>query len=119
MTNKTRQSAKKKLLEVLANNPNVEFACKQAGIGRATYYRWREESEEFEEAADLAKAQGRDRINDLAESKLVTGINNGEFRFIKYWLDHNHHRYIHKKRVNLPFRRPIMRHRFLSPFYDE
>jgi len=119
MTDKSRAKVKKQLLEALAATPIVETACKKAGIGRATYYRWREQSERFEEDADLAIAQGRARINDLAESKLISGVNDGDFRFITYWLKHNKSRYMRIKRELLPFKRPLTRFRFLSRTYDD
>jgi len=119
MTEKSREKTKNLLLEALASSPNVEFACKKVGIGRATYYRWREDSEEFEEEADLAIAQGRSRINDLAESKLISLIHSEHFPAIKYWLEHNKSRYIRKKKEIISFRRPFERTRLFSLFKDD
>ena len=45
---------KKQLLERLRKTPIVEIACKQVGLPRATYYRWRKDDEAFAEACDEA-----------------------------------------------------------------
>jgi len=104
MTEKAQEKLKAKVLAELAVNPIVEQACKRAGLSRATYYRWLED-EDFGEATELAIAQGRDRVNDMAESQILKGIGDNEFRYVKYWLDHNHRRYI----VKVPARRPFKR----------
>jgi hypothetical protein len=67
------------------------------------------EDEQFSDDVDLAIAQGVDRMNDMAESQLIKGVGNGDFRFIKYWLSHNHRRFVVKKRVKRPFRLLRMR----------
>ncbi|HEU4966406.1 MAG TPA: phBC6A51 family helix-turn-helix protein [Candidatus Saccharimonadales bacterium] len=85
------QSAdKKKLLEKLRKMPIVEVACKQIGLPRATYYRWRKDDEVFAEACDEAIAQSADRINDLAESQLIAAIKDKNMSAITFWLKHHH-----------------------------
>lgn len=97
------------LLKELTKTPIVGTACQRAGISRATYYRWREESRDFEDRADFALAQGQDLINDLAESKLLQQIQTGHPWAIQLWLKRHHHRYMHKPSSPLPFRRPMER----------
>lgn len=104
MAEKNRAYQKAKILEELALNPIVEAACRKAKLPRSTFYLWCTEDEVFEDAVVFAKAKGRDRINDMAESQLIKGIGNGEFRHIKYWLDHNQARYISKRTAKRPFK---------------
>lgn len=87
---------KKNFIEQIEQMPNVQIACKKVGLPRATYYRWRQEDEEFREMADEALERGVDVINDLAESKVISGVNKGEHRYVFYWLSHRHP--IYKKR---------------------
>lgn len=103
MTDPQRARARQTILLELAKTPLVETACKKAGISRATFYRWRADDEDFEDNTDFALAQGRERINDLAESRLIQGLDRGELSYIRYWLNHNHHRYVQRKRVPLPY----------------
>lgn len=95
---------KSKVLEQLTLSPIVEAACRKAGLPRATFYRWCEDDDIFAENVVLAKAQGRDRVNDMAESQIMKGIQSGEFRYVKFWLDHNSSRYIKKKPAKRPFK---------------
>jgi hypothetical protein len=82
---------KQKVITHLRQMPIVQVACQRAGISRATYYRWFKEDEQF--AADCVEAlsNGVSLINDLAESKLIQGINEGKPVFVMGWLN-NHHR---------------------------
>ena len=98
-----QQRVKDRILKELAIHPIVETACKKANVSRATYYRWLEEDPEFEAESEMALARGRDRINDIAESQLMRGINDGQFRFVKYWLSHNHRNYVAQKPVYRPY----------------
>lgn len=84
------------LLEELRKIPNVSLACERVGISRNTFYRWLQEDAEFKKQIEQAHELGIDSINDLAESKLVQHINNGNIQAIKYWLGNN------KKNYRLP-----------------
>lgn len=81
------------LIEQLRKSPVVQVACDKCGIGRTTYYRWRKDDYNFATKADEALEEGRALINDLAISKLVQKIGEGDFNAIKYWLSHNHKRF--------------------------
>lgn len=105
MSESRRNSRKARLLKELAITPIVQIACSRAGVSRATYYRWREESIDFEEQADLAQAQGEDMINDLAESKLIESIKDKNLSAIKYWLSQHHHRYFKVPLSPVPYKR--------------
>lgn len=84
---------KKALLDYLHKTPIVEVACKQTGVGRSTYYRWRKDDEEFAEAADNAIEQSTGVINDMAESQLIKAIKNNNMTGIMFWLKSRHPRY--------------------------
>lgn len=86
------QTQKKKtlLLEQLEKYPIVQVACERAGVGRATYYLWRDDDKAFMKSADIALSRGTKFINDLAESKLIRAIQDGHMTAIIYWLkNHN------------------------------
>lgn len=93
LTEKRISDNKKLLLEQLKKIPIVQIACEKTDIGRATYYRWRNEDAEFAKAADEAISDGVSIINDMAESQLLTNIKNGNMTAILYWLKHRHKAY--------------------------
>lgn len=77
--------------------PLIEPACQRAGVSRSTYYRWHKEDSRFRKKADNVISQGRLVVNDLAESKLMKLMKEGNLAAIKYWLDHNSKIYSEKK----------------------
>lgn len=83
-----------KFLEQLERVPNVSLACEKVGVSRNTIYRWRSEDPAFAARMDTALVAGTESVNDLAESKLISHINNGNLRAIQYWLDNNKKNYI-------------------------
>lgn len=83
-----------KFLEQLERVPNVSLACEKVGIARNTVYRWRGEDPAFAARMNKALISGTESVNDLAESKLISHINNGSMRAIQYWLDNNKKNYI-------------------------
>lgn len=83
-----------KFLEQLERVPNVSLACEKIGLSRNTIYRWRSEDPTFAARMDTALVAGTESVNDLAESKLISHINNGNLRAIQYWLDNNKKNYI-------------------------
>lgn len=90
---------KELLLEQLKKTPIVQVACGKANIGRATYYRWRNEDKEFAANADASLQEGLSLMNDLAESKLLTAVNEGNLTGIMFWLKNRHNAY--KTRVEI------------------
>jgi ABC-type Fe3+ transport system substrate-binding protein len=87
------------LLEQLKKTPIVQVACEKVSIGRATYYRWRNENEEFAEQADNAIAEGSSLVNDMAESQLMAAIRDKNLTAIIFWLKHHHPNYATKVEV--------------------
>jgi hypothetical protein len=90
----------KSFLEQLKTIPNISLACEKVGLSRNTVYRWCNEDSEFKKRVDEALESGVESVNDLAESKLVTNINNGNMRAIQYWLDNNKKTYIRPRPKN-------------------
>jgi hypothetical protein len=74
-----RQKTQKAIfLDKLKETFVVQLACKKTGIGRSTYYRWLEEDEKFKLDAMVAMQEGKEMVNDLAQSKLIQAIQNNE-----------------------------------------
>jgi len=86
----SRQSQQKELLiGQLKKAPIVQIACEKIGVGRATYYRWRKQSKEFRKASDQALIEGKQLINDMAESQLLSAIRDKNMTSIIFWLKNN------------------------------
>lgn len=81
---------KDQLLGQLRHYPIVQVACEKAGVGRQTYYRWREENKEFRESADKAILEGEDLFNDLGEHQLLSLMKDKHWPAIRYWLEKRH-----------------------------
>lgn len=89
-----KDKVEKTFLEELAKTSNVSVACEKVGLSRQTVYRWKDESKEFDQMFEEAINLGVDSVNDLAESRVITRIKNGEFSACKYWLDNHKKDYI-------------------------
>jgi len=87
------EKSKKLLIEQLRKTPIVLVACEKMSISRATFYRWFKEDENFKESAQEALGDGKNLINDMAESQLISSIKDKNFQAIAYWLKHNHPNY--------------------------
>ena len=93
-TIQNRQSKSKlAILEQLKKVPIVQVACEKSGVGRATYYRWRQENEQFTKEADGALMAGSLLVNDMAESQLMSAIRDKNLTAIIFWLKHHHAKY--------------------------
>lgn len=84
---------KKAFLEQLPKYPIVQVACEKSGVGRSTYYAWRKADKGFAKEADEAITSGTFFINDMAESKLIQNIQNGNNTAIIFWLKNHHDSY--------------------------
>lgn len=91
---------KKAILEQLKKLPIVQVACQRISVGRATYYRWRKDDEDFAKQSDEAIAEGIDIVNDLSESQLITMVKNQNFPAIRFWLQNRHKAYTNKIAVS-------------------
>lgn len=81
------------VIEELKKTPIIQLVCQRVGIGRATYYRWKKEDLKFARQADEALADGIKLMNDLAESKLLSLIKDGNMTGIIFWLKNRHPAY--------------------------
>lgn len=84
---------KAKIITKLQRMPIVEIACKQAGVPRSTYYRWRKDDTAFADKCDEAISLSVESINDLAESQLIAAIKDKNTTAITFWLKHRHKAY--------------------------
>ncbi|MDD5041386.1 MAG: hypothetical protein PHX87_02255 [Candidatus Peribacteraceae bacterium] len=90
---------KSRLIAQLKKNPSIHLTFEKIGIGRRTYYLWRQEDRTFASCAAEAIRAAIELRNDFAESKLLVGIRNGDMRAIKFWLGHHHSAYGAKVKV--------------------
>ncbi len=93
-TIKARQVKEKEaLLEQLKKYPIQLLACEKVGVGKATYYRWRNEDPEFAKAVEDAMAEGDEFINDMSEHQLLSLIKDKHWPAILYRLNKCHPKY--------------------------
>ena len=90
---KFSRAYRNKILSLLRENPNLQRACKKAGIARSTLYRWMEENIGFRDDVRDAQEIGQDTMNDYVEAKLMENIQNNTQRSIEFYLRHNNPKY--------------------------
>jgi len=88
-----QEKSKQDIIAQLQKTPIIEYACKNIGLGRSTFYRWRKDDESFANDVDQALTKGRLLINDMAESQLISAIKDKNMTAIIFWLKHNHKNY--------------------------
>lgn len=86
-----------RFIEVLSETPLINHACKKVGVARSTIYRWLKDIPEFKEAVENALRTGRENVGEIAESKIMKMIHEGDFKAIRYYLDNNNPRYMPKR----------------------
>lgn len=86
MNKRQRAQLEKALLAELAKHGIVTAACKRAGLSTAQYYRWYAKNKAFWERADEALWLGKQEANDLARSRLLQKIDQGESWAIRFQL---------------------------------
>jgi hypothetical protein len=87
---------KEKIIVELVKNPIKETVCRKLNVPRSTLYRWMNEDYDFKREVIKATKVGNDVVNDLAKSKLIEAIKNGDSGMIKYQLSRRHHEYADK-----------------------
>src|ERR1035437_6834022 len=102
--NMKTQKTKELLIEQLKKTPIIQVACEKTAVGRATYYRWKKEDEEFSTKADEALSEGSSLVSDIAESQLMSAIKDKNLTAIIFWLKHHHPAYATKVEVNARLR---------------
>lgn len=81
------------LLAELRKNSVMTVACQKAGVSRSTVYRWMDNEPEFKNMIYEAISEGRETINDMAESVIIKKIRSEHLGAAKYYLSHNNDRY--------------------------
>lgn len=101
MTQKTRKADKKKrVLEALFNNHgHISKACEAANVGRKTFYRWKEQDQDFAQEVALVEED----LVDHVKSKLMENINNNDTTSIIFFLKTKgkDHGFTERKEVSL------------------
>lgn len=87
MTEKTKVTTKRQLLERLSKNFMISSACHAVGIDRKTFYRWIEEDEMFKQEAYDNIQECKKDVTDMANSRLVKQIDQGNLTAVMYWLN--------------------------------
>ena len=90
---------KELVIQQLKKTPIVQVSCEKVGIGRATFYRWKQEDQDFATMADEALIEGSLLVNDVAESQLMSAIRDKNLTAIIFWLKHHHPNYATKVQV--------------------
>lgn len=90
---KDKQESQKKIIKLFQENPIAQIACYKAGVARSTFYRWRQEDDEFRKTCVKALKIGLDIANDAVESVLLRKAREGDMRAIPYWLNTNSKKY--------------------------
>lgn len=86
----------KQIYEELKKVPIIRHVCAKFGIDHSTFYRWTGKHLAFRQGVLVALYFGRENMNGTAESVILRGIQDGEFRSASYWLNHNDPRYMQK-----------------------
>jgi len=89
----------KQFLEEFSKTPVVNAVCGRINLSRQSIYRWLEEDKEFRTKFFESLSQGRDNVNDLMESQLISKGQQGDYRAVIYWLEHHHKDYLPLGRI--------------------
>lgn len=92
-----RETNKEKIINELRKMPIVTVVCQRARVSTASYYRWRDDDPEFADDCDEAIREGSMIVNDMVESQLLKGINDGVAVLIMYYLNNRHPNYRNNK----------------------
>ena len=86
-----KEVEKPEVIKELEKNPVVQVAIQNINISRATFYRWINEDENFKNECRESQRKGVQLINDLAESKVIKGVEEGDVNMIRFWLNNRHY----------------------------
>lgn len=73
---------KQAVLAVLAETGNIRQACIAAGVGRQSYYDWRNNDPEFAAAAELAAQDAADYLEEVARQRAIRDKNPSDLLLI-------------------------------------
>ena len=74
------------MVENLERTPIIQALCEKVGITPATHYRWYKEDSEYAKKVDDALRGGKELVSDVAESKIITAIKEGNIQAATFWL---------------------------------
>jgi len=94
---------KLKLLKEIEKFGNVYLSCQKIGVDKATYYRWKENDEEFRKRAEKAEEIGRENIGEVAEYGLLQNIKEKNQRAIEFALVNVSKKYKQDRTTNVIF----------------
>ncbi len=97
---KNKTKIKQLFVEQLSKTPIIQVCCDKLNVSRATFYRMKASDKKFSQEVDKALDEGRELVNDIAESRLLTAIQNGNLSSIMYWLKFNNSRYGNKIEIS-------------------
>jgi flagellar motor switch protein FliG len=108
---KKEEKLKADFLEELKTTPVIQVAAQKIGMGRSTYYKWKNDDPVFAKAVESSLEVGASFINDMAESQLIKKIQEADNTMIIFWLKNHHpaynekilHRHEHKIEVERDF----------------
>lgn len=100
LTAKQKRVMKQTICELLEKTPVIESACQKVSISRMTLSRWRKDDPKFDQQIEEVLAVSRESVNDLAESKMIQAINDGNPSLIRFWLTNNCNRYKRKPDIS-------------------
>jgi hypothetical protein len=66
------------VLAEIARTGNVAGSCRRCGVGKMTWYEWKQNDPELQKAHEQAMTDGRASKADLAEDALLARINKGD-----------------------------------------
>jgi transposase-like protein len=108
-TAEQKKAMKAKICEILEKLPIIESACQKVGISRMTLSRWRKKDKKFSKKIDEVLEISRESVSDLAESKMMQKIDEGNPSMIRFWLCHNSSRYKKKHKKEEEFTEQIIK----------
>jgi hypothetical protein len=100
------EKSKELFIEQLRRLPIVQVVCEKVGIARSTFYRWRDEDDDFREKIEAALAEGEEFINDMSESQLISLIKEGSYSAIAFWLRHRNPKFRERLEIDATVQAP-------------
>jgi hypothetical protein len=95
-----QRKLKEALIEQLKRTPTIETACQKVRVGRATVYRWRDQSKTFKKELEAAQDEGRTFMCDVAENQLFSLIGEKKYEAIRFYLSTHNARYSSKLEIS-------------------
>lgn len=88
-----KRRLEKTFLEELAKTSILQVACNKVNLSRQTISRWKKGDPKFRSQFEEARKLGEESICDLAESKMIERIKQGDRRSGEFWLMHHKKEY--------------------------